>query len=212
MRHTLLALSILASGTALFQPGSLKAQDVYHGSQLDARQHGFEHGYRDGFAFGGNSQTSNRDQDIVNQKLQVADREYQPAFGAREQYRQGYAEGFRSGMEDSRAHNRSRLEELFRAGDPGYNPDRRGDDRFDGIYSQNQWPATHVANDFGYKDGLNAGIRDRKDGLRFQPRQHIAWKVALHGYDGRSLPKGQYMAAYRAAYQLGYQDGFGRPR
>ena len=212
MRNTLRELSFLAIGTVLCQPVSLMAQDVYHGSQLDARQHGYEHGYRDGFAFGANSQTSNRDQDIVNQKLQAADREYQPVFGARELYRQGYAEGFRAGMEDSRAHNRSRLEELFRPRDPGYDPDRRGDDRYDGIYSQNQWPGTHVANDFGYKDGLSAGIRDRKEGRSFQPRQHAAWKVALHGYVGKSVPQRQYIARYRAAYELGYQDGFGRSR
>lgn len=212
MRQLLLALSTAAIGTMLAQPSSLLAQDVYHGGALDARQHGFEHGYRDGFAFGQDSQVSNREQDIVNQKLRAADKEYQPAFGSQEQYRQGYGEGFRAGMEDSRAGNRSRLEELFRGRDPNFNPDRNRDDRIDGIYSQNRWPVSHVADDFGYRDGFDAGIRDRRDGRNFKPRQHTAWQYGLHGFVGLNANKGQYKLAYRAAYQLGYQDGFGRAR
>ncbi len=208
MTNLLLASSALAILTVSFQPARLMAQDAYHGGALDARRHAYEHGYREGFAFGQNSQVSNRDQDIVNQRLQAADREYQPGFGSQEQYRQGYAEGFRAGMEDSRAGNRSRLEELFRARDPNYDPDRNRDDRIDGIYSQNHWPATHVAGDIGYRDGLNAGMRDRSDGRSFQPRQHKAWQAALHGYDGQSGPQGQYKRAYRAAYELGYRNGF----
>jgi hypothetical protein len=212
MRQLLLALCMVAIGGMLCQPISLLAQDVYHGGALDARQHGFEHGYRDGFAFGQNSQVSNRDQDIVNQRLRAADKEYQPAFGSQEQYRQGYGEGFRAGMEDSRAGNRSRLEELFRSRDPNYNPDRNRDDRIDGIYTQNHWSATHVADDIGYRDGLDAGTRDRRDGRKLLPRQHTAWQNGLHGFDGQNASKGQYKLAYRAAYQLGYQDGFGRSR
>lgn len=208
---------LLASGTAVMlavscQPVSLRGEDVYHGGALDARKHGYEHGYRDGFAYGQSSQVSNRDQDIVNQRLRAAGKDYQSVFGSQEQYRQGYADGFRTGMEDGRAGNRSRLEELFRARDPNYNPDRNQDDRIDGIYPQNHWPANHVAADIGYRDGVDAGIRDRQDRQNFQPRRHVAWQRGLHGYDGEGAPQGRYKAAYRAAYELGYRDGFGRSR
>jgi len=212
MKKLLLASSTLAILAMLVGTASLIAQDVYHGGALDARQHGFEHGYQDGFAFGQNSRVSNRDQDIVNQKLREADRNYQPAFGSQEQYRQGYAEGFRAGMEDSRAGNRSRLEELFRPRDRNYNPDRNRDDRIDGIYPQNHWPALHVANDIGYRDGFDSGIQDREDGRNFQPRRHVAWKRALHGYDGSGVSARQYQSAYRAAFEGGYRDGFGGSR
>ena len=97
MRKLLLESVAVAFWAILSVPLSLPAQDVYHGGALDARQHGFEHGYRDGFSFGQNSQVSNRDQDIVNQKLRAADKDYQSAFGSQELYRQGYAEGFRGG-------------------------------------------------------------------------------------------------------------------
>ena len=212
MRKLLLESVAVALLAILCVPVSLMAQDVYHGGALDARQHGFEHGYRDGYSFGQNSQVSNRDQDIVNQRLRAADKDYQSAFGSQEQYRQGYAEGFRAGMEDSRSGNRSRLEDLFRSRDQRYDPDRNQDDRIDAIYPQNRWPATHVATDIGYRDGFDAGIRDRQMGPNFRPRQHVAWQNALHGFDGQSSSPGRYKVLYRAAYERGYRDGFGRPR
>lgn len=207
-----LLITSMAIAAMLFQPVSMIAQDTYHGGALDARQHGYEHGYREGFAFGQNSQVSNRDQDVMNQKLRSADQDYQPGFGSQEQYHQGYVEGFRVGMEDSRSGNRSRLEELFRARDPNYDPDRNRDDRIDGIYPTNHWSPTHIAEDIGYRDGMDAGIRDHREGRRLQPRQHTAWQSALHGYEAGSSSKGQYKSAYRSAYESGYRDGFGNSR
>lgn len=212
MRKLFLASSAVVILTILSQPHPLMAQDAYQGTTVEARQHGYEHGYRDGFSFGQNSQASNRDQDIVNQRLRAADKDYQSTFGSQEQYRQGYAEGFRTGMEDSRAGNRSRLEELFRARDPRYNPDLNQDDRITGIRPQNNWPITHVASDIGYRDGMDAGMQDRDDGQKYRPRRHVAWQKGLHGFAGDSAPKESYRAAYRAAYQLGYRDGFGNSR
>ncbi len=219
MRKLLLASSALAI-MAMSGQWALMAQDVYHGGSLDARQHGYEHGYREGFTFGENSQVSNRDQDIVNQRLRAADRDYQPSFGSQEQYRQGYTEGFRAGMEDARRGERSRLEDLFKPTDPDYNPDRRrddrarddrsSDDRIDGIYPQNHWPAMHVASDIGYRDGLGGGMRDRRDGRGYESRKHGAWRDGLHGYDRQSGSQAQYRRAYREAYELGYRDGYGR--
>src|SRR5216684_2609262 len=110
MKKFLFVSSTVALLTMILLAPPLAAQDVYHGGSLDARQHGYEHGYRDGFSFGQNSQASNRDQDIVNQRLRAADKDYQSGFGSRDDYRQGYTDGFRAGMEDSRAGNRSRLE------------------------------------------------------------------------------------------------------
>src|SRR5213595_3041451 len=95
--HLRMSLALLAISVGGLQTQKIFAQDVYHGGPVDARQHGYEHGYRDGFEFGRNSQVSNREQDIVNQKLRAADRDYVPAFGPQEEYRQGYVEGFRNG-------------------------------------------------------------------------------------------------------------------
>lgn len=206
-----LASTLLAISAWEVQPPALVAQQIYHGGPVDARQHGYEHGYREGYDFGrNNSQVSNREQDIVNQKLRAADRDYVPAFGPQEEYRQGYIEGFRSGMEDGRNGSRSRLEELFRTRDPNFNPDRnRRDDRVDAIYPQNHWSPDHIAADIGYRDGFNASLQDRRDGRGFQPRRHTAWRNALHGYDPSIGSQSPYKRAYRAAYEAGYRDGFG---
>src|SRR5437763_13808084 len=110
MKKLLLESVAVALLAIWYMPISLMAQDVYHGGALDARQHGFEHGYRDGFSLGHNSQAGNRDQDIVKQWLRDADSDYHSALRYDEQYRQGYAEGFRDGMEESRSANRSRRE------------------------------------------------------------------------------------------------------
>lgn len=209
MKRSVLAVSATAIAVLFLQALSIQAQEIYHGGAPDARQHGYEHGYREGFAFGQNSQVSNRDQDMVNQKLRAADRDYQPGFGSRELYRQGYADGFRAGIEDARTGNRSRLEDLFRARDPNYDPDRNRDDRIDGIYSQNRWPPAHVGRDIGYRDGFDAAMRDRQEGRGYVPRQHSAWETAMHGYDGQSSRR-QYQRAYRESYELGYNEAFQR--
>jgi len=211
MNNTLQIVStLLAISAFAIQTPALLAQDPYHGAPLSTRQHGYEHGYRDGYDFGrNNSQVSNREQDIVNQKLRAADRDYLPAFGPVEEYRQGYVDGFRSGLEDSRNGTRSRLEELFRTGNPDLGSNRIRDDRATGIAPQNQWPPDHIAADIGYRDGFNAALRDRNARLGYQPRRGTAWRTALHGYDGSMGSQNLYKRAYRTAYENGYRDGFG---
>lgn len=213
MRRLILASSAIAVLTLLCQPRPLLAQPVYHGGAIEAKQHGFEHGYRDGFSFGQSSQVSNRDQDIVNQRLRQADRDYESGFGSQDLYREGYSEGFRAGMQDGRAGSRSRLEDMFRSKQPNYDPDRNRDDRIDGIYAQNHWQPRHAAGDIGYRDGVDAGVRDRLEGHSYAPRKHEAWRNGMHGFDeDYHAPRGQYRQAYRESYEAGYRDGFARAR
>ena len=109
---TKLLLALCAAAILFVSPSMpLAAQDVLRSRTLDAREYGFENGYRDGFVFGQNPRVSNREQDMVNQRLREADKDYQPAFGPKEQYSQGYADGFREGMDDSRSGRRSRQNE-----------------------------------------------------------------------------------------------------
>src|SRR5258706_557147 len=142
-----IASTLLAISLGLAQSPAMVAQPIYNGGPLNAAQHGYQKGYRDGYEFGRNSQASNREQDIINQKLRAADRDYLPAFGPREEYRKGYVEGFRNGLDDSRNNLRSRLEERFGNPDPSFDPDRIQDDRGDAVYLQNHWSRDHIAND-----------------------------------------------------------------
>jgi hypothetical protein len=188
------------------------AQGYSHGAALDARQHGYEHGYRDGYESGRVSRLSNREQDIRNQQLKAQGNGYQAYFGSEAEYSQGYREGFDDGARDSSNGVRSRLDELFRSPDPGYNPDHSRLDPADGIYRDNHWRLEHIANDIGYRDGVNAGSQDLQRRRAYRPRQRVAWKNGNHGYDPALGSLAAYRAAYRMAFEQGYQDGFGSVR
>ena len=167
---------VLSGLVSLFEIPPVLAQKYNHGGALDARQHGYEHGYRDGYESGHVSRLSNRDQDIRNQQLRAQGNGYQPYFGSEMEYSQGYLEGFDDGARDSSNGVRSRLDELFRSPDPGYNPDRSRLDPGDEIYRDNHWRLEHIANDIGYRDGVNAGSQDLQRGRAYRPRQRAAWK------------------------------------
>src|SRR5438045_3975835 len=105
-------------------PSVLFAQLDYRGGPLNARQHGYQQGYKDGYEAGRVSNRRNRDQDLRNQRLKAQGNGYQPSFGSEAEYSAGYREGFDDGSRDVSNGVRSRLEELFRSPEPGYNPDR----------------------------------------------------------------------------------------
>jgi len=214
MRATCLRLALAAASGLLMmiQPFSAVAQVDYHGGALNARQHGYEHGYRDGYESVRGSSLSNRDQDVRNQQLRAQGNGYQPYFGSETEYSDGYRQGFDDGARDSSNGVRSRLEELFRWQDPNFNPDRSHLDPSDGIYRENHWTLEHVAGDIGYRDGVNAGIQDRTQRRKYQPRQRLAWRNGVHGYDPALGSQQAYRAAYRSSYERGYQDGFGGVR
>lgn len=204
-----LVLFVAICLVSVFENSPVLAQGYSHGGALDARQHGYEHGYRDGYESGRVSRLSNRDQDIRNQQLKAQGNGYQPSFGSEMEYGLGYREGFDAGAQDSRNGVRSRLDELFRSPDPAYNPDRSRLDPNDEIYRDNHWPLEHIADDIGYRDGVNAGSQDRQQGRAFRPRRRAAWKKGNHGYDPTLGSQATYRAAYRPAFEQGYQAGFG---
>ncbi len=208
-----LAMMLAAWGVMCFaglQP--LSGQVDYHGGALTARQHGYQHGYKDGYESVRGSSLSNRDQDLRNQRRQAKGNGYQPYFGSEEEYSQGYREGFDDGARDSSDGVRSRLEDLFRWQDPNFNPDRSRMDPSDQVYRENHWTLEHVAGDIGYRDGLNAGVRDRQQRSAFQPRKRLAWRNGIHGYDASLGSLKTYRGLYRAAYEEGYRDGYGGTR
>lgn len=213
MKHASRAFGILAVALGLLSlPSSVFAQLDYRGGPLNARQHGYQHGYQDGYESGRVSNLSNKEQDLRNQRLKAQGNGYQPAFGSEAEYSAGYRQGFDDGSSDVSNGVRSRLEELFRWQDPKANPDRSRLDPSDRIYGNSRWNLEHVAADIGYRDGVAAGSQDRKQRRRYQPRQRVAWKNGIHGYEPALGSQAAYRAAYRTAYEQGYQDGFGASR
>jgi len=170
------------------------AQDsFYHGGSLDAQRHGFEHGYRDGFAYGRDVRARGGALDFRTDAYRDAIRGYDSTFGSRESFSQGYREGYQKGAEDGFNGEISRLEQTFG-------------------YTDRHWGYQDVAGDIGYRDGVNAGLHDRREHHSYRPEEHDAWKDADHGYSGSFGSKEIYKQAYRTAYEAGYRDGFGLRR
>jgi hypothetical protein len=147
--------------------------------------------------------------DFRTDAYEAGDRGYRAYLGPADEYRNGYREGYKNGAEDAHKGITTRLEETFRYTIPA-DPDKVREDRYVTIYQQRRWEPSHVAEDIGYRDGVNAGLNDFRRKQKFDMTDHDAWKEADHGYHKSYGNKDQFKAAYRAAYEAGYKDGFGQ--
>jgi len=172
---------------------SAQAQD-----ESETRHHGYEHGYRDGFAYGRDVHTRGASLDFNGDAYQRADHGYRPEFGAKEEYETGYREGYRQGADDGYVNRRERFEKMF------------GEDR--PTLPSDRWGGYEVAAEIGYRDGVKTGIHDAKEHHSFRPTEHDQWKDGDRGYHDSLGSKDAYKAAYRKSYEAGYRDGYGPPR
>jgi hypothetical protein len=67
-----------------------------------------------------------------------------------------------------------------------------------------------VAQDYGYRDGINKGAEDARDRDRYNPERSNEYKKATNGYDSDYRNKEGYKQAYRDAFQHGYDEGYNR--
>ena len=67
-----------------------------------------------------------------------------------------------------------------------------------------------VAQDYGYRDGINKGAEDARDRDRYAPERASEYKKATNGYDSDYRNKDGYKQAYRDAFQRGYDEGYNR--
>lgn len=176
-----------ASGLVVAQPG-----------ESEIRHHGYEHGYRDGFAYGRDAHARGVALDVYGDAYRNADHGFRPEFGSKEEYEAGYREGYRVGADDGFANRVDKLEQMFASDNEAPPNDRRG--------------GYDVAAELGYRDGLKTGIKDAREKHSFRPTDHDQWKDGDRGYRDALGNKGAYKASYRKAYEVGYRDGFGPPR
>jgi len=66
------------------------------------------------------------------------------------------------------------------------------------------------ARDFGFRDGLDDGQRDRITGHSYRPTHDSNYKHADRGYDSGYGNRQLYRDEYRAAYANGYERGYYR--
>lgn len=207
-RVTTLVLGLAVAVAPVLTPTPAGAQDDDYGGSFNVRQHGYEHGYRDGFEYGRDARGRNVALDYRTDAYRDADHGYRPYFGSIAEYREGYRQGYGNGAEDGYNGSRARLGEVFSRRDQTFDPDRNRDDH-SRAYSDRHWDYQDVASDVGYRDGVNAGLKDFREHHSFRPEEHDAWKDADHGYNNAFGSKADYKRAYRAAYEAGYRDGFG---
>lgn len=143
----------------------------------------------------------------------------------RAEYRHGYDQG-RSDAQNGRRFRPSSNERDFRDGyEAGYNSvrtrdrdrDRDRDHDRDRDNGYRGWNGSYgagaygngmrVAEQNGYRDGLNDGRHDRSTGHSFRPTQDDNYKSAP-GYSSSMGDRQQYKNAYRQAYERGYQEGY----
>lgn len=65
-----------------------------------------------------------------------------------------------------------------------------------------------VAFDNGFRDGMNAGSKDLRQGKYYKPERHDAYEDGDRGYHGYYGDKNGYKVRYREGFLRGYQKGF----
>jgi hypothetical protein len=179
------------------------AQDV----TIDVHQHAYQRGFRDGYSYGQQARMNNQPLDYQTDQYRAGDRGYWAELGPVETYRSAYQEGFRDGAQDGFSGERTRLEKLYVYSN--VDPDRGGEVGIAPEYRNRGWRMDDVASDIGFRDGVNAGLKDFNEHHPYKPTDHGAYKDANRGYSKALGDKDAYRSAYRSAYENGYRSGFG---
>src|SRR5476651_802202 len=99
------ALLVGLGGGVLLHGAAEQARDqgraAQYGGSLDARQHGYEHAYRDGADRGRQDREARRGYTLQDNDYLSGARGYERAFGDKTQYMQGYRDGYKAGYEDA---------------------------------------------------------------------------------------------------------------
>lgn len=172
-----------------------------------ARQHGAEHGYRDGYHHALEDRAAGAGYSFKSEDFDRGDRGYERYMGDREDFVRAYRDAYQKGYDDGFYGRTQRLSELY-----PYPPVERGE-----VYAPygpppRTWGYTDVAFDMGYRIGLHQGQRDAGDNKSFDPNRHDDYRDADKGYHNDYGSKAAYRNHFRQGYMRGYQDGFGRLR
>jgi hypothetical protein len=175
------------------------ADDYYRGSAAQARQYGYDNGYKDGEHRGHHEGKENDPFDYHTPDWRQATHGYKswmgPVSGFQNGYQQGYADGFRAGFLSERPQWRS---DGDRDRDDGY--------RGSGFYGSSK----RIGYDVGYQDGVSVAREDLYKNKAFDPNPRGRYDDRDHGYRREYGDKNAYKAEYTDGYRAGYQATFGR--
>ena len=148
------------------------------GWQVSRGQDAYEAGYREGVRRG--EQDGRRGREFELQR--------EPPLNRRDDFRRGYADGYRAGYERFRRRaTREFGEGLGRRAPGGYQ---------------------EAATARGYSDGFEDGLNDGRRGNRYDPVDSRDYRDGDNGYSGAYGSRDAYRNNYRAGFRQGYEDGY----
>ena len=190
-----LAMTLLLSGFAL----AYDDNDRYFygaGSGSQARQYGYQNGYRDGVNRGRHEGREHDRYDGREVDWRQSTRGYQSWMGPVNLYRSAYQDGYRNGFQEA-YRSASRDNGYYRDGsyrDGSYNPGW-----YRGGYGSRE------AYDFGFQDGAAVAREDQYKRKPYNPEPRGKYDDRDHGYRREYGDKNAYRATYSEGYRAGYQ-------
>src|SRR3954471_10310202 len=175
----------------------------YYGGSLDARQHGYEHAYRDGADQGRQDREARRPYSLRANDYWGA-RRHERAFGDRNEYMEGYREGYQAGYDDGYYGQQGQYGQIYgrtQAGGRVTTPDP---------YGNRPYSSTDMAFDAGYREGVTLGQQDRTRNTRSNYRGSSTYKNGDLGYRSTYGDRNSYRTQFRDGVERGYEDGYGR--
>jgi hypothetical protein len=193
-----LVLTLVTSGLALAQDDD----DYYRrGNSDQARQYGYQNGYRDGVAQGRHEGQENDPYDFHTPDWRQATRGYENWMGPVNRYQRGYQDGYANGFQSGFQSVSNRWRDNDGDRDDRYREnwrDRDGDR--DG---------RSLAYQTGYQDGSGVAQRDIARHNRYNPNPRGQFDDEDHGYRREYGSKDQYKSEYAAGYRAGYAATMG---
>jgi hypothetical protein len=199
-----IAVGFTASSTLRASEGQTRDARQYAGS-VDARQHGYEHAYRDGADRGRQDRESRAQYSLRDNDYLAGARSYERAFGDKTQYMDGYRVGYKAGYDDGFNGRDGQYGQLYARPSGGNRAPSRDD-----VYRANPPSATDMAFDAGYREGVTLGQQDRGRNARSNIQGSAAYKNGDLGYRASYGDRNAYRLQFRDGVQRGYEDGYGR--
>lgn len=201
----LIGVGLAASATAQGQYPYGRDRNGYN----DASQIAQAQGYRDGIEQGAEHARKNHRYDLEGtHNYKDATSGYRSSYGSKDAYKQAYRDGFRRGYDESfrqyganagYGNGRGSNDPYYRNNDPYYR---------NGGYGQND--IYRIAQDQGYRDGVDQGADHARNGKHYDPEGTHQYKNATTGYRSEYGNKDAYKQAYRDSFRRGYDEGYRR--
>ena len=175
----------------------------YYGGSPDAREHGYEHAYRDGADQGRQDREAKRAYSWRNNDY-WGTRGYERAFGDRNEYMEGYREGYQAGYDDGYYGLQGQYGQIYgrpHSGGRAPTPDP---------YANRPYSSTDMAFDAGYREGITLGQQDRSRNTRSNYRDSGTYRNGDLGYRSTYGDRNGYRTQFRDGVDRGYEDGYGR--